>query len=330
MSVDLYQEIVNASERLIGVIQHTPLLEFHALNEIAGGRVLLKPENLQRTGSFKIRGAYNALARCEREKIANGVVAWSSGNHAQGVALAAKLHGVRAMIVMPEDAPAGKIAATRVLGAEIIFYDRYAQDREQIARQIMLEHGLLLVPSYDDVGVISGQGTIGLEIIGDPLLQGQAPDQVLVCCGGGGLTAGIATAIKQHAGQTQIYAIEPEVADDTRRSFIAGERLANAAQTRSVCDALLTPMPGELTFPINQRLLSDVLCVSDEEALAAVAFAHDQLHLVLEPGGAVALASVMSKKLATEGKTSVAVLSGGNLDIDLLARANDAYERLHA
>ena len=315
------EHIRDAARRLAGVINATPLIESAELNARIGGRVLMKPENLQRMGSFKIRGAYNALATLADDTRRRGVVAWSSGNHAQGVALAAKLFGVSAHIVMPSDAPAGKIAAVRGLGAEIVFYDRYGEDREAIARALAERLDAPLIPSYDDPAVISGQGTIGLELLSDPALAGESPDQVLVCCGGGGLCAGISTAVAALSPGTKMYAVEPVVANDTARSLAAGERLANPPATQSVCDALLTPMPGRLTFPINAAHLSGVLTVSDDEALATVGFARRELRLILEPGGAVALAALLHGKLDGAGRTSVVTLSGGNIADDMLARA---------
>ncbi|MEM7610439.1 MAG: threonine/serine dehydratase [Pseudomonadota bacterium] len=321
----LMEDIHAAAQRLHGVINHTPLLEFRCLNERLRGRVLLKPENLQRMGSFKIRGAYNALACLSEQARARGVVAWSSGNHAQGVALAAHLFGVPATIVMPHDAPAGKTAAVRALGARIVCYDRYREDREAIARQIATAQGLPLIPSYDHLPVIAGQGTVGLELVHDPALAGTLPSQVLVCCGGGGLTAGIATVMKERSPATHLYAVEPDKADDTRRSLRAGERLRNPRDAKSICDALLTPVPGELTFPINATALTDVLTVSDEDVLYAIGYARHELRLVVEPGGVVCLAALLAGKLDAAAKTTILTLSGGNIDDHMLDRALAHY-----
>ncbi|MEN7343365.1 MAG: threonine/serine dehydratase [Pseudomonadota bacterium] len=315
--------INEAAMRLDGVINRTPLLESQALNELVGGRVLLKPENLQRSGSFKIRGAYNAIASLPSST--KNVVAWSSGNHAQGVAMAAKLTGKQAEIVMPHDTPENKSRAVEALGGRIIGYDRYTEDREAIAFDRAASLDCPVIPSYDLWPVVAGQGTTGLEIMSDPLLNGRPPDNVLVCCGGGGLTAGIALAVHAESSTTKVFAVEPKAADDTARSFAAGSRLANDPATRSVCDALLTPKPGALTFPINQRHLSDVLTVTDDQALRAMGYAHEILHLVLEPGGAVALAAVLAHAVELSNKTTVAVLSGGNVGDAMLAKGIAAF-----
>ncbi len=308
-----------AAARIAGVALQTPLLESPALNERAGGRVLLKPECLQRTGSFKIRGAYNRLAQIPEEARPRGVVAWSSGNHAQGVAEAARLLGMRATIVMPDDAPRRKAEATRRLGAEIRFYDRYREDREAIGRAIAEEHGATLVPSYDDYAVIAGQGTVGFEICRQARALGAVPDRILVCCGGGGLSAGIALAAESLAPTAEIWAVEPAAFDDTARSFASGRRESVSPEARSVCDALLTPSPGRLTLPVLQRRLAGVLTVTDDEAVGAMRHAFEELHLVLEPGGAVALAALLAGKVESAG-TTVVVLSGGNVAADEFCR----------
>ena len=312
-------DIVQAAKRLEGVAVRTPLIESPVLNEIAGGRVLLKAECLQRTGSFKIRGAYNLLSQLTPEQAARGVVAWSSGNHAQGVASAARMLGIAAAIVMPEDAPRSKLENTRRLGGEVITYDRYVADREEIARELGRKRGAELVPSYDHPHIIAGQGTVGLEIAEQCQLLGEVPDQVLICCGGGGLTSGSAVALKALVPDVQIYAVEPEDFDDTANSFASGQRQRIDANARSICDALQTPMPGKLTFEINRSLGVEALLVSDDEVIEAMRFAFRELKLVVEPGGAVALAAILGQKLATGGKTSVAVLSGGNVDAELFA-----------
>lgn len=319
---------VAAHERLHSEWNPTPLLESSALNERLGGRVLLKPENLQRTGSFKIRGALNAVDGCLAQARETGVVAWSSGNHAQGIALAAALRGVQAHIVMPHDAPPAKRCGTERFGAKVVGYDRYTEDREEIARSLARSLGAPLIPSYDHPDVIIGQATVGVEIVRDPLLaQVGAPDHVLVCCGGGGLTAGISSVLAQQWPETKLYAVEPEAADDTRRSFESGERVRLAPGVRSVCDALLTPTPGSMTFPINRELLSGVLTVSDQQAMYSVGFARRELRLIVEPGGAVALAATLHGKIDCAGKTTVVVLSGGNIDDATLASALERFDQ---
>ncbi len=314
-----FDEIEAAAGRIAGVARVTPLLEYDRLNERVGGRVLLKAENLQRTGSFKIRGAYNCLARVPAGERSRGVVAWSSGNHAQGVAEAARLIGMRATIVMPEDTPRRKLEATRDLGAEIRLYDRYREDREAIGRSLAEERGAVLVPSYDHPDVIAGQGTAGLELCRQAAALGVVPDRILVCCGGGGLTAGIAIAAETLAPGADIYAVEPAAFDDTARSLASGRRETVSPDARSVCDALLTPSPGRLTFPVLKRRLRDALTVTDEEAIAAMRFAFEELSLVVEPGGAVALAAVLAGRVASDG-VSVVLLSGGNVGADDFCR----------
>ncbi len=312
-------DIERAAERLEGVSVHTPLLQNFELDQVAGGTVLLKPECLQVAGAFKIRGAYNRLSQLSEAQASKGVVAWSSGNHAQGVAAAGAMLGIQTAIVMPEDAPKAKLANTRRLGGEVITYDRYTEDREAIARKIAAERGAALVPSYDHEHIIAGQGTVGLEIANDSIGLGLVPDQVLIPCGGGGLSSGSALALKSRLPNVDIYAVEPENFDDTARSFQTGIRERIDDSARSICDALQSPMPGELTFEINQRLLAGVLTVSDAEVRSAIRFAFRNLKLVVEPGGAVALAAVLSGKLQTSGKTTAIVLSGGNIDVDLFA-----------
>ena len=311
------RDVLDASHLLSGAAALTPLLEFEALNAAAGRRVLVKFEGAQHTGSFKFRGAYNRLARIEGAAKAAGVVAWSSGNHAQGVAAAAKRLGMTALIVMPADAPAIKLANTRALGAEVTLFDRLTQSREEIATDIAKERGAVLVPSYDDPFVIAGQGTIGLEILSQVEAAGARLGQVLSPCGGGGLIAGIATAIKAQAPQVQLFSVEPLGFDDTARSLVAGERQVVPAGAKSICDALMAPTPGALTFPINQALLSGGLAVDDAAVEAAMRFAFQSMKLVVEPGGAVALAAVLSGLVPPSDGATVVVLSGSNVDAPL-------------
>jgi threonine dehydratase len=315
-------DIEAASRRLSGHAQRTPLLSFAELDRRLGMRAFIKPECLQVTGSFKFRGAYNKIKSAqEGGGTIPGVVAFSSGNHAQGVAAAAAQLGVPAIIVMPEDAPRIKIENTRALGAEVKLYDRYKEDREAIARAIARDKGYLVVPPYDDPAIIAGQGTIGLEIAEDLGRLGLAPDVVLAPCSGGGLISGIATAIKTRQPDARVFACEPARFDDTARSLQAGKRLENSGDARSICDALLSKSPGEITFAINRRLLSGGLTATDEEALAAVAFAARRLKLVVEPGGAVALAAALQGRAPKPAKTIVIVCSGGNIDDEMLRKA---------
>ena len=313
-------DIESAASRLDGIAVETPLVSSPELDEVAGGGVLLKAECLQRTGSFKIRGAYNLLSQLSAEEAGNGVVAWSSGNHAQGVAAAGALLGIKTTIVMPKDAPPAKIENTRKLGGETVLYDRYTGDREAIARAIAKERGAAIVPSYEHRDIIAGQGTVGLEIMQQCSAMNVVPDRVAICCGGGGLSSGSAIAIKALSPATDITLVEPDDFDDTKRSFELGERVANERSARSICDALQTETPGEMTFAINRALASDVVTVSDEEVMAAMRFAFRHLKLVVEPGGAVALAAILAGAIETRNRTTVAVLSGGNVDEALYAR----------
>ncbi len=310
-------DVAAAAARLRGIAVRTPLLESEVLNERAGGRVLMKAECLQRTGSFKFRGAYNAISQVD----APAVVAYSSGNHAQGVAAAAKLLNKRATIVMPADAPAIKIENTRAYGAEVRLYDRARESREAIGAEIAAQTGAALIRPYDDARIVAGQGTAGLELAEQVKALGQDLDVALAPCGGGGLIAGCALALTGAFRGIAIYAVEPDGLDDTRRSLAAGERVANAPGATSICDALLLPTPGELTFQINRRLLAGGLAVNDDEVRHAIAFAFRYLKLVVEPGGAIALAAVLAGKLALEGRTAAVVLSGGNVDPALFAPA---------
>jgi threonine dehydratase len=313
-------DIAAAAERLAGVSVRTPLVRNVELDDIAGGSVLIKPECLQVTGSFKIRGAYNLLSQLTEVERERGAVAWSSGNHAQGVAAAGGMLGVRTAIVMPEDAPQAKIANTKRLGGEVITYDRYTGDREAIAKKIAAERNAVIVPSYDHADIIAGQGTVGLEIAEQALEMQMPPDQVLICCGGGGLSSGSAIALRAKLPDVAVHTVEPDQFDDTARSLACGERVAVARDARSICDALQAHEPGEMTFEINRQLLGRGLTVSDAEVCEAMRFAFRHLKLVVEPGGAVALAAVLAGKIETAGKITAVVLSGGNVDVGLFAR----------
>ena len=314
-----FADVAAAAERLAGHAVATPLLSSPALDRRVGGRVLLKAETLQRTGSFKFRGAYNRISQIPADARPAGVVAFSSGNHAQGVAAAAALLGVPATIVMPEDAPAIKLANTRGYGAEVVLHDRFTESREEICAEIAARRGATIVPPFDDPAIIAGQGTCGLEIARQAAALDAELDAVLICCGGGGLTAGCALALAELSPKTAIYTVEPAAFDDTARSLAARSlavdaRVANDPAARSFCDALLAPSPGELTFAINRRLVTGGLSVSDAEVAAAMAYAFRTLKLVVEPGGAVALAALLSGRLDARGKTVALTLSGANVD----------------
>jgi threonine dehydratase len=307
-------EIRAAAEKLAAVAVQTPLLQAPALDRRTGGHVLIKAEMLQRTGSFKFRGAYNKISRIAPALRNKGVVAFSSGNHAQGVAAAAQLLKTPATIVMPADAPAIKIENTRGYGASVVLYDRDTGDREAIAAEIVARTGATLVRPYDDPDIIAGQGTIGLELVRQAEALGCRLDLVLTPCSGGGLMAGCATAVKALSPQTRLMTVEPQDFDDMARSLASGHRQTNKPGRRSICDALMSPTPGILTFRINQRLTEAGLAVSDAEVQQAMAFAFRELKLVVEPGGAVPLAAVLSGKVEAAGQTIALVLSGGNVD----------------
>lgn len=298
----------------------TPLLSPPVLCERIGAKVFLKPEILQRTGSFKFRGAFNKLSSIPQNARQGGVVAFSSGNHAQGVAAAAKILNMPATIVMPADSPLSKRERTKSYGAEVVLYDRDREDREAIAREIAGKRGATLVPPYDDPKVIAGQGTVGREICEDLAALGIAPDIVVAPVSGGGLIAGVATAVKARFPQAMVMSAEPLEFDDHARSLRAGKREAHKAEGRSICDALMAAIPGEITFAINGKLLAKGVTASEAEVGAAVAFAWRELKLVVEPGGAVALAALLAGHIEARGKNVVIVLSGGNVDAELYAR----------
>ena len=317
-----------AAQRLAGKAISTPLVENAELNAIARGRILLKLETLQHCGSFKFRGAYNKLASLTQEQRARGVLAWSSGNHAQGVARAGKLLGVRATIVMPKDAPAIKAERVRADGAEIVLYDRYTEDREAIGRRIAAERGFVLAPSFDDVDIIEGQGTLALEAAAQARALDASFARFIVPCGGGGMTAGCALALERRSPAAEMWIAEPEFYDETWRSIRSGEKKRADSRKPTLCDAIATPAPGDLTLPVMRRLVRGGAAVSDDEVRAAIAFAFKYLKLVIEPGGAAALAAVLSGKIAADGKTIGVVLSGGNVDAGLFAECLEGAQRL--
>ena len=308
-------DIDTAAKKLEGIVMRTPLVRSPLIDELTGGKVFLKTETLQHTGSFKFRGAYNKISSIPQDKRAAGVVAFSSGNHAQGVAAAAKMLGIRATIVMPMDAPKPKRDRTAAFGAEVVLYDRAkGEDREVIARAIADERGAVMVPPYDDPLIIAGQGTAGREIVEDLAALGLKPDIIVVPNSGGGLTAGIALAVKDKVPEAKIITAEPEGFDDFLRSLRSGKRESNAAPSGTICDGLMTGTPGEITFAVNRELVSDGVALSDDEVGKAIAFAFRELKLVVEPSGAITLAALLTGKVDVRGKVAVAVLSGGNID----------------
>lgn len=311
-------DIEAAAERLKGWAIETPLIESPALNDRLGLRVLIKPETLQRVGAFKFRGAFNRLVQLSPDERKRGVVAFSSGNHAQGVALAAKLLGVPALIVMPADAPKVKAEATKGYGAEVKFYDRLTESREKLAAAIAAERGAVVVPAFDDPHIIAGQGTAGLELVRQAQARGvDKLDVVIAPCSGGGLLAGVATAVKALSPSTALIGVEPAGYDDTLKSLQAGVRTPMTPTHRTLCDALETPCPGELTFPILHRHVAGVAVVTDAEVAEAVRYAFAVLKLVVEPGGSAGLAALLAGKVDTFGGRTVGlVLSGGNVDPD--------------
>ncbi len=310
-----------AATRLEGHARRTPLLSSPFLDEIAGKPVFVKAECLQHTGSFKFRGGWSALTALDAATRARGVIAFSSGNHAQGVAYAAKLHGVPAVIIMPSDAPKLKIANTRALGAEVVLYQRGEEDRDAIGAQLASARGLTLIKPYDDPQVIAGQGTTGLEIAADAQAQGIEQADVFVCCGGGGLTSGIALALEADAPAFTVRPCEPDGFDDVTRSLKSGQIERNARESGSLCDAIITPAPGALTFPIMHRLCGDGVVVTEEEALKAAALAFQRLKIVVEPGGAVGLAAALFHANESTTQNLIAVCTGGNVDAEVFAQA---------
>lgn len=310
-----------AATRLQGHARRTPLLSSPFLDEIAGRRLLVKAECLQHTGSFKFRGAWSALSALDPEVRAKGVIAFSSGNHAQGIAAAAKGFGVPAVIIMPADAPAAKVAGTKGLGAEVVPYDREKEDRDALGAKLAAERGLTLIKPFDEPEVIAGQGTCGLEIAEQAAEEGVTEADVIVCCGGGGLTSGIALALEAKAPGLRVRPAEPEGFDDVKRSLAAGTIQRNPALGGNICDAIVTPQPGNITFPIMHRLCGPGLAVTEEEALKAMQLAARHLKIIAEPGGAVALAAALFRKEEIAGDAVICTVSGGNVDPAILARA---------
>jgi threonine dehydratase len=314
MRLPTHDDVAAARERIAPHIVRTPLVRHPLLDELTGGTILLKPEPLQRTGSFKLRGATNALMRLDAAQRQAGVVTHSSGNHGQAVACAAAQTGMKATVFMPADAPRIKVESTRRWGAEIVHYDRARDDREALALAHAERTGAVLVPPFDHPDVIAGQGTLALELADDAAASGLAMDALLVCTGGGGLVAGCALALERASPSTSIYSVEPEGWDDTARSLAQGERLENPPGGSTLCDALLSKLPGRMTFALNQPRLAGGLVVTDAEVLAAIAFAFTHLKLVVEPGGAVSLAALLAGRFDARGRVVGVVVSGGNVD----------------
>jgi len=314
-----FADIIAAQARIAPYAVRTPLVESWQLNALTGGRVFLKLETLQRTGSFKFRGACNRLAMIPQSERAKGVVAFSSGNHAQGVAAAAQLFGMPALIVMPSDAPRPKIEGTRAFGAEIVEYDRLGDDREAIAAKICAERGAVLVKPFDDAGIIAGQGTTGLEIAEDAARFGVTLNEVLSPCSGGGLVSGLALALKGAGSAARVHSVEPQNFDGMKRSLEVGERVQAPGGKLSIADALMAPIPGVLVFELAKDVLAPGFAVSDAELERAVAFAAQKLKLLIEPGGAAALAALLAGRVEVKGKAVALVLSGGNAEFAQIA-----------
>lgn len=316
-----YSDVEAAAARLDGVAVKTPLLNSDILDARLGARLFVKAECLQRTGSFKFRGAYNRLAQLSPAERQRGVLAYSSGNHAQGIAAAAKLVGTHAKILMPADAPLAKVQGVEFWGGEVIRFDRSSENREAIGARIASEENRVIVPPYEDPDIIAGQGTLGREAVLDLAEAGLAPDRLICCAGGGGVIAGAGLAVKTLRPECEVWAAEPEGFDDLAHTLKTGERRPNERLTGSICDAILTPIHGALTWRLNEKQLSGSLAVSDDEALDAMALAWRHLKIVVEPGGAAALAAVLSGKIDVKGQTIIAVATGGNVDQNVFARA---------
>ena len=314
-----------AALRQEGHVRRTPLLNSSFVDEIAGRRVWMKAEALQHTGSFKFRGGWSAISALSPQAKEAGVIAFSSGNHAQGVALAARMHGATAVIIMPSNAPKLKVDNTRALGAEVILYDRDTENRQEIGVNISQARGLTLIQPYDEPEVIAGQGTCGLEIAEQAAEVGITVADVLVCCGGGGLTSGIALALEADAPGMRVRPVEPIDFDDVTRSLLTGIRQTNSKLGGSICDAIVTPTPGTLTFPIMKRLCGTGIVISEEDCLRAMSVAFSRFKLVLEPGGAIALAAALYHSDRLSGEDVVCIASGGNVDSEMFARALANY-----
>jgi len=315
MNIDMIRA---SAKRLKGHARRTPILSSPFLDEIAGRKVLVKAECLQHTGSFKFRGGWSAVSNLSDNELKTGVIAFSSGNHAQGVALAAREHGAPAVIVMPSNAPEVKIENTRALGAEVVLYDRETESREEIGEALSRKRGLTLIRPFDEPQVIAGQGTCGLEIAAD---AGVTEADVLVCCGGGGLTGGIALALAAEAPGMTVRPCEPEGFDDVTRSLLSGQREKNESESGSICDAILTPSPGEITFPILKEHCGPGIVVTEDECLRAMGLAFERLRIVVEPGGVAALAGALFHGNELGHDTVIAVATGGNVDKEVFQRA---------
>ena len=320
MTVTL-NDIQRAYQRIEGKIARTPLLNSPRLDAIADRKLWIKAEPLQVTGSFKFRGACSAISALPNETLKRGVVAYSSGNHAQGVALAAKVFGTQATIIMPHDAPANKVANTKAYGATVVHYERGVESREAIGERLAQAHGLHLIKPYDDANVIAGQGTVGLELAEQITDAGARATALLCCCGGGGLSSGIAVALSELRPEIRVHTVEPDGFDDTARSLALGERISNPTEQGSICDAIVTPTPGNLTFPLLQKHAGAGFAVSDDSVLGAMKTAFDTLKVVVEPGGAVALAAALDPQNLPDEKELIVILSGGNVDQALFQQA---------
>jgi threonine dehydratase len=311
-----FQDVLEAEQRLRGVVECTPVLRSRALDAATEGEVLVKAENFQRGGSFKLRGAYNRISSLPSDRLQRGVVTYSSGNHAQAVAIAASLVGTKSVVVMPMDAPEPKLEAARGYGAEVVLYDRYQEDRESIGAHLAAERGLTLVPPYDDPMVMAGQGTAALELV----REASRLDVLVVPVGGGGLLAGSATASKGLLPDIRVIGVEPEAGDDTRQSLRAGRRIRLPGVPRTIADGLQVQGPGELTFEVNRRLVEDVVAVSDEEIVRAMVFVFERMKVVAEPSGAIGVAAVLAGKVDVLGQRTGVILSGGNVSADRFAQ----------